>query len=87
MASIECRVHEACIEVARRSTTVYKVGVAYIGIVCLVLLVLHILMNAVTRTHECFCSHMQVLPLATCIVKSKMAFKILPLGNKKSNDH
>ena len=33
VAPIEYRVHEACIEVARRSTTVYKVGEAYIGIV------------------------------------------------------
>ena len=40
VVSTENRVHKACIEVARQSTTVYKVGMAYIGIV-LWLLVLH----------------------------------------------
>ena len=33
MTPIEYRAHEACIEVAIQSTTVYKVGAAYIGIV------------------------------------------------------
>ena len=55
MEPTEYQANKACIEVATQSIKIYKVGTVYVYPHSFVsyLLLVHILVNVVTSTHEC----------------------------------